>query len=151
MSCPEFVLCFGFFRCSTSSLAVTWLTVYRQLHIVETSRFNNFLSYKWCGALYSGGDNCEIIRSLREYARTLGNSYSYGRIVSKWRILDGDPHDFQRRFQLCPPQVLNPSAGVEHRPRFRQNLEISMKSDFLKSSYMKSRGVKYHPWWLLMH
>ena len=37
---------------------------------------------------------------------------SYGQAVSKWRILDIHHADVQRRFQLCPPQVLNPNAYV---------------------------------------
>ena len=46
-------------------------------------------------------------------------------------------------------QVLNPSAHESTSRRFCENLGIFMKSDFLKSNYMKSRGVKYHPWSLL--
>ena len=68
----------------------------------------------------------------------------YCQIVSKWRILHSDCDDFRRRFHLCPPHVLNQSAGGRTQPRFCQNLEISIKSDFLKSNYMKSRGVNYH-------
>ena len=75
---------------------------------------------------------------------------SFGRIVSTWRILDIDPDDFRRRFQLCPPQILNPTTAGDTHPQFWQHLENLEKSDFLKSRFMKSRGVKCHPWWLLM-
>ena len=64
-------------------------------------------------------------------------------------ILDADYNDFRLRFQLCPPQVLNPSTGVEDLPRFCQNLAIFKNIDFLESSYMTSRGIKYD-WWSLL-
>ena len=66
-------------------------------------------------------------------------------ILSKWRILDSDPHDFQRRFQLCPPQVLNPTTDIVLSSYFDEIHGISGKNDFLKSRFMKSRGVKSHP------
>ena len=75
---------------------------------------------------------------------------SYGQIVFKRRILDINYNDFWRTFQLCPPQVLNTTTNTETQPRFCQNLEISMRIDFLKSSFMKSSDIKYPPWWLLI-
>ena len=71
---------------------------------------------------------------------------SYGQIVFKRRILDIDYDDFRRRFQLCPPQVLNQSAEGETLLRFSQNLGDLQNIVFLKSSFMKSCGVKCHPW-----
>ena len=68
----------------------------------------------------------------------------------QWRILDYDPHDFQRRFQMYPLQVLNPSAGGRTQPQLWQSLRDLKKIDFLKSSFMQSRSVKCLPWWLLM-
>ena len=52
---------------------------------------------------------------------------SYCQIVSKCIILDSDCNDFRRRFQLCPPQVLNPSADGWDPRRFIQNLQIFMR------------------------
>ena len=55
-------------------------------------------------------------------------------------------NDFQRIFQLCPPQVLNPPTDVGPGQHFGHDLGDLEKIDFLKSSFMKSRGVKCHPW-----
>ena len=56
-----------------------------------------------------------------------------------------DPDDFNADFQLCPPQVMNPTAEVKQ----RHNLVIIFKLliDFLQLSSMTSRGVSRHPWW----
>ena len=105
---------------------------------------------RWCEALSSRGQVSEIMASSSKWARTLGNPDFKSQIVSEWRILDGDPHDFQRRFQLCPPQISIQSAHVGPGQHFWRNPENLAKSDFLKSSFMKSRGVKGHPWWFLM-
>ena len=40
------------------------------------------------------------------------NQDSDGQIESKRNIFDSCPHDFPRRFRLCLPHVLNPSADV---------------------------------------
>ena len=54
--------------------------------------------------------------------------------------------DVPHRFQSYPPQVLNSSAGGRTTPQFLQILRDLEKSDFLKSSFMRTRGVKCHPW-----
>ena len=48
-------------------------------------------------------------------------------IVSKCIILDFYPHDSQRRFQLYPSQVLNPSAHDGEPPQFSIILRILRK------------------------
>ena len=84
----------------------------------------------------------EIEASSRNRARTLGNADFKSQIVSKCSILDSYPHDFRRRFQLYPPQVLNPTADVELGKHVQQNLGNIENFDIVKSSFMKSRGVK---------
>ena len=93
---------------------------------------------------YPGGKFQKSEGPTAAVVETTSHKVSYGQIVPKWRNLDSNPNDFRLRFQLCPPQVLNATTYAETQPRFCENLEIFMKSDFLKSSYMKSRGVKYH-------
>ena len=68
----------------------------------------------------------------------------YCQIVSKWRIPSSDPNDFQRIFQLYPPQVLNPSADGGPPAYFRQHVRDLEKIDFLILSSVKSCGVQYH-------
>ena len=60
-------------------------------------------------------------------------------------MADGGRDDFQGRFQLCPPQVLNQATVGGTQLRFNQNLGNLEKSDFFKFMFVKSRGVKYHP------
>ena len=62
------------------------------------------------------------------------------------QVLGMDPDDFQRRFHMYPPQVLNPDAEGETQQQICQNIGNLEKSNFLKSSSMKSRGVNCHPW-----
>ena len=56
----------------------------------------------------------------------------------------------QRREALLLPKKLHHTTDGEDQLRFCQNLDCFMKRDFLKSSYMKSRGVKYHSYSLLI-
>ena len=65
----------------------------------------------WCEAFSSRAQVSEIEASSRKYAQTFGNPDFKGQVVSKWRILNNNPNYFRHRFQLYPPQVLNPSAN----------------------------------------
>ena len=71
-------------------------------------------------------------------------------IVSKWRILDSYPYDFQRRFQLYPSKVVTPIAHDGEPPQFYKNLEYLEKSELLESRFMKSCDIKCYPWGFLM-
>ena len=90
MECPTL-----FLAALRVPLAVTWLTVYRQLQMVRSILLQRQVSF------------------VEAYARPLGNQVLFCQIVSKRRILDSNHHDFQRRFQLCSLQVLNPTTDVE--------------------------------------
>ena len=59
-------------------------------------------------------------------------------------------NDIHRRLQLCPPQVLNPSAAGRTQQHFRQNLTDLEKLEFLKSIFMNTYDIKYDPWLCLM-
>ena len=59
-----------------------------------------------------------VPKSDATLVNTLSHKVSHGQVVSKWSIFDCDYNDFWRRFQLCPPQVLNPSADGWQPPRF---------------------------------
>ena len=65
-------------------------------------------------------------------------------------MLDIDPHEFRFRFQLCPPQVLNPRSEGGTPAHFARDLEDLEKISFLKSSFVTSQNLKYHPWYILM-
>ena len=61
--------------------------------------------------------------------------------VFKWRILDINYDDFRRRFQLCPPQVLNPTTYAEAQQRFCQNLEIFLEIKFYYVSWCQMSSL----------
>ena len=105
---------------------------------------------KWCEELSSRGQVSEIEASSCKWAKTIRNQDFKNQIVSKWIILDIDYNDFQRIFELCPPQVLNLSAEDDTHPHFWQHLRILENFDFLTSSCFKSREVKCHPSTLLI-
>ena len=71
---------------------------------------------------------------------------SHCEIVFKSIILDSRYNDFRRRFYLCPPQVLNHTTDGGLPPQFCEILENLEQMDFLKSCFVKSRGVTRHPW-----
>ena len=111
---------------------------------------------QWCEALSSRGhngakqsppgDKFQKSGGLRaSMANTPFHQHFKRQILSKWRILDIDYNDFQRRFQLCPSQVLNQSTGAAPQPHFWQNIRDIENFDFLESRFMKSREVTCHP------
>ena len=68
----------------------------------------------------SGGPRASMVN-------TPFHQVSYCQIVSEWRILHSDYNDFQCRFQLRPPQVLNQSARGRTEPRFYKILRFLWK------------------------
>ena len=109
-------------------------------------RAEQALNKQWCEAFSSTAQVSEIRGSSRNSGRYPFSQDFKRQIVSKLRILDILCDDFRRGSQLCPPHVLNPRTEGTISRRFFQNLEILEKIDFLKSSSMEFRGVKYYPW-----
>ena len=76
---------------------------------------------------------------------------SYCQIVSKWRSHDSNYNDVRRTFKMCPSQVSIPSAHVGRDQHFWRDLGNLGKNDVFALCLFESRGVRYHPWWSLMH
>ena len=81
--------------------------------------------------------------------RPLSQQVSFGQIVFKQRMLDIHCNDFWHRIHLWTPHVAHLWRGEILLRRLPQNLEILETTDFLNSSFMKSRGVIIHPWCFL--